>query len=60
MNSRVLVPVYADEVNDARALETLAGCFPGREIVPIDCRALIQQHGSLHCVTMQFPEGVIN
>ena len=60
MNSRVLVPVYADEVNDARALETLAGCFPGREIVPIDCRALIQQHGSLHCVIMQFPEGVIN
>ncbi|NCB25732.1 MAG: hypothetical protein EOM62_09710, partial [Bacteroidia bacterium] len=25
----------------------------------IDCRPLIKQHGSLHCVTMQFPEGVI-
>ena len=25
----------------------------------VDCRALIKQHGSLHCVTMQYPMGVI-
>ncbi|MDY5813215.1 MAG: agmatine deiminase family protein, partial [Bacteroides sp.] len=30
-----------------------------REIIGIDCRALIKQHGSLHCVTMQYPQGVI-
>jgi agmatine deiminase len=34
--------------------------FPDREIIGIDCRALIIQHGSLHCVTMQFPEGVLS
>lgn len=44
--------------NDMRAKEVLAEAFPGREIVGIDCTALIKQHGSLHCVTMQYPEGV--
>ena len=33
--------------------------FPAYEVVGIDCRALIKQHGSLHCVTMQYPMGVI-
>ena len=31
----------------------------GYEIIGIDCRALIKQHGSLHCVTMQYPQGVL-
>ena len=38
--------------------EVLEKAFPGREIVGVDCTALIKQHGSLHCVTMQYPEGV--
>ncbi|HEY1076027.1 MAG TPA: agmatine deiminase family protein [Fontimonas sp.] len=54
MNGAVLVPVYGD-ANDAIALERLRPCFPGREVIGIDCRALIQQYGSLHCVTMQIP-----
>jgi agmatine/peptidylarginine deiminase len=29
--------------------------FPDREIVKVDCVALIKQHGSLHCATMQLP-----
>jgi agmatine/peptidylarginine deiminase len=58
VNGAVLVPVYRDGA-DGVALERLAGCFPDRDIVPIDCRALIRQHGSLHCVTMQLPEGVL-
>ena len=58
MNEAVLYPTYADSVNDMRAKEVLAETFPGREIVGIDCTALIKQHGSLHCVTMQYPEGV--
>ena len=58
MNEAVLYPTYADFVNDMRAKEVLAEAFPGREIVGIDCTALIKQHGSLHCVTMQYPEGV--
>lgn len=55
MNGAVLVPTYGDAKNDAIALERLRPCFPGREVVGIDCRALIQQYGSLHCVTMQIP-----
>lgn len=58
MNQAVLVPVYGVP-EDKPALDALATCFPTREIVAIDCRALIEQHGSLHCVTMQIPEGVL-
>ena len=60
MNEAVLYPTYAQPANDARAAQVLAEAFPGREIVGVDCRALIQQHGSLHCVTMQYPESVKN
>lgn len=59
INGAVLVPTY-NVRQDAEALDILVGCFPGREIIGIDCRALILQHGSLHCVTMQYPEGVCN
>ncbi len=55
VNGAVLVPVYGDAVNDPAALQRLRPCFPGRDIVPIECRALIHQYGSLHCVTMQIP-----
>jgi agmatine/peptidylarginine deiminase len=54
INGAVLVPVYGD-ANDPVALERLRGCFPDREVIGIDCRALITQYGSLHCVTMQLP-----
>ncbi|MGO4778334.1 agmatine deiminase family protein, partial [Lysobacter sp. 2RAB21] len=30
-----------------------------REIVAVPCRPLIWQNGSLHCVTMQLPQGVV-
>lgn len=59
MNKAVLLPTYAQSAFDNQALATLQSLFPDREIVPIDCRTLIRQHGSLHCCTMQFPEGVM-
>jgi agmatine/peptidylarginine deiminase len=59
INGAVLLPIYGQPQNDAAAHEALSSVFPGREIVPIDCSVLIRQHGSLHCVTMQFPEGVL-
>lgn len=59
MNSAVLYPTYRQPENDARAKEVLQEAFPEHEIVGIDCRALIKQHGSLHCVTMQYPTGVL-
>jgi len=58
INDAVLVPTYADPA-DATALEVIGLAFPGREIIGIDCRPLIEQHGSLHCVTMQLPLGVL-
>ena len=60
MNKAVLYPTYAQPDNDLRAKQVLQEAFPDREIVGIDCRALIKQHGSLHCVTMQYPAGVIS
>lgn len=58
MNKTVLYPTYHQPENDIRTKEILTEVFPEREIVGIDCRALIKQHGSLHCITMQYPEGV--
>ena len=55
MNNCVLYPTYAQEENDRDAAVALSKAFPTHEIVGIDCRALIKQHGSLHCVTMQYP-----
>jgi agmatine/peptidylarginine deiminase len=57
INGAVLVPVYGDAA-DAAALQTLGRCFPGRRTIAVDCRALIRQNGSLHCVTMQIPAAV--
>ena len=54
MNEAVLVPIYND-ANDQEALKILQEVFPSRKIIPVDCSTLIRQHGSLHCVTMQFP-----
>jgi len=58
MNNAVLCPTYNQPDNDEKALRLIASVFPGREIVGIDCRTIIRQHGSLHCCTMQFPKGV--
>lgn len=59
INGAVLVPTYCDPENDRTALDSIATAFPGREIVAIDCLPLLEQHGSLHCVTMQLPQGVL-
>ena len=58
VNGAVLMPSYGDPA-DARAQEVMAEAFPGREIVPVPCRPLIWQNGSLHCITMQLPAGVL-
>ena len=55
VNGAVLCPTYAQPDLDAEALRLIGEAFPEREIVGIDCRSIIKQHGSLHCCTMQFP-----
>ena len=54
INGAVLVPTYNQPDLDAEALRTIGEAYPDREIVGIDCRAVIRQHGSLHCCTMQY------
>ncbi len=58
INGAVLVPTYNDP-NDQNALEAIGQAFPEHAIIGIDCSPLILQHGSLHCVTLQIPEGVL-
>ena len=55
INDAVLCPTYAQPDLDAEALRIIGEAFTDREIVGIDCRSIIKQHGSLHCCTMQFP-----
>lgn len=59
LNEAILLPVYNQPRNDENAKMALKVAFPDHEIVPVDCRALIRQHGSLHCATMQLPQGIL-
>lgn len=59
INGAVLVPFY-HSLLDSIAQQQLQKIFTGREVIGIDCLPLLKQHGSLHCVTMQFPKGVLS
>lgn len=59
VNDTVLMPVYGQPLNDTTAMLTLQAVLPDYKIVPIDCTALIRQHGSLHCATMQLHPGIL-
>ena len=53
-NGIVLVPVF-NRANDRVALDTLAGLFPKREIIPIYSGDFIWGLGAMHCMTQQQP-----
>jgi agmatine deiminase len=55
INGAVLVPNFRQKKRDAQANEIIASCFPGREIIPIDCYHLIWGLGTLHCISQQQP-----
>lgn len=57
VNGAILLPTYNVET-DAEAISIMSKAFPDYQIVGVDCQALIRQHGSLHCSTMQFPKCV--
>ena len=54
VNGAVLVPTYKQPDLDQEAMDVIQQAFPDREIVGIDGCAVIKQHGSLHCCTMQY------
>jgi agmatine/peptidylarginine deiminase len=58
INGAVLMPAYGDAADDAAA-SVLRQAFPDREVIAVPCRPLIWQNGSLHCITMQLPAGVL-
>jgi agmatine/peptidylarginine deiminase len=58
VNGAVLMPAYGD-AKDAEAARVIAAAHPGREVVAVDARELIWQNGSVHCLTMQLPSGVL-
>jgi agmatine/peptidylarginine deiminase len=58
VNNAVFMPSYLSP-KDKQAAHALQTAFPNREIVPINCLPLLKQHGSLHCVTMQYPANFI-
>lgn len=53
LNGVILLPIY-NCIEDHLAIQRIQIAFPKHQIIPIDCSALIQQHGSLHCITMQY------
>jgi agmatine deiminase len=53
-NGAVMVPVFGARTDDP-AIRTLAACFPGRRIVPVDCQELVRGRGALHCITRDQP-----
>jgi agmatine deiminase len=56
INDAVLAPVFAQTERDDRALGILRECFPGREVIGIDCRDLVYEGGALHCISQQQPK----
>lgn len=55
INHAILVPTFRQRKNDDRALGIIAEQFPDRQIVPIDCLDLVQEGGTLHCISQQQP-----
>jgi len=55
VNGGVLVPVFRQKKNDDRALGIIRELFPGREVAGIDCLDLVEEGGTLHCLSQQQP-----
>jgi agmatine deiminase len=55
INGAVLVPAFRQPRRDRLAAEVLASCFPGRDVIPIDCLELVWGLGTLHCISQQQP-----
>jgi agmatine/peptidylarginine deiminase len=58
IDNAVLIPSYGDAA-DAEAARIIGNAHPGRRVIQIPCRSLIWQNGSLHCMTMQLPQGLL-
>ena len=55
INGGVLVPTFRQEHNDDRALSMIGEMFPHRDVIGIDCLDLVEEGGTLHCISQQQP-----
>jgi len=60
LDKSILMPAYDQPKKDLLASQILRVAFPDHDVKMIDCRPLIKQHGSLHCVTMQLPKEILS
>ncbi len=60
LNGTLVMPTYGDPARDQAAAAAWSQACPGWRVLPIDCTALLLQHGSLHCATMQIPAQVFH
>ena len=57
-NGLVLIPAFGQPEPDNELRQLLAGLYPDRQIVPVDCQKLILEGGALHCLTQQVPQSM--
>lgn len=55
VNGAVLVPTFRQKKNDDSALGMIREMFSGREVLGIDCLDLVEEGGTLHCLSQQQP-----
>lgn len=55
VNGALLVPTFGQPARDRKALTALQRVMPDRQVVGVDCRALIWGLGAIHCLTQQQP-----
>lgn len=55
VNRALLVPTFGQPARDRKALSILQERLSDREVVGVDCRALIWGLGAIHCLTQQQP-----
>ncbi len=59
INDAVLLPTYGQAKPDILASQIVRVAYPGHTVETVDCSALVRQHGSLHCATMQVPASAL-
>ncbi|MBD5218480.1 MAG: agmatine deiminase family protein [Bacteroidales bacterium] len=56
----IFMPVYGNPTLDTLACQSVRIAYPNHNVIPVDCKTLLRQHGSLHCATMQLPGGILS
>ena len=56
VNGALLVPTFGQPARDRQAIAILQRHLPTREVIGVDCRALIWGLGAIHCFTQQIPK----